>query len=91
MICSVYKSTKKVGSYLYIAKRDDFSPVPAQLMRMFGRPKFVMMISLAKRELSIADKEQVIAKIKEQGFYLQIPPPEVDLLKEFKQNNISKS
>ncbi|NRA55739.1 MAG: YcgL domain-containing protein [Gammaproteobacteria bacterium] len=87
MICSVYKSTKKADTFLYIAKRDDFSPVPKQLMSTFGRPVFVMMFSLAKRELSIANKDKVIAQIKEQGFYLQIPPPVVDLLKEFKQDN----
>jgi len=91
MICSVYKSSKKADTYLYIAKRDDFSPVPSLLMSTFGRPVFVMMISLAKRDLSIADKAQVMAKIKEQGFYLQIPPPVVDLLKEFKQDKISNS
>jgi uncharacterized protein YcgL (UPF0745 family) len=87
MICSVYKSTKKADTYLYIAKRDDFSPVPQLLMSTFGRPVFVMMISLDKRDLSIADKHKVMAKISEQGFYLQIPPPVVDLLKEFKQVN----
>ena len=86
MICSVYKSSKKADTYLYIAKRDDFSPVPQVLMTTFGRPIFVMMIPLQKRELAIADKSKVIAKIMEQGFYLQIPPPTVDLLKEFKNN-----
>ncbi|NRA83329.1 MAG: YcgL domain-containing protein [Gammaproteobacteria bacterium] len=91
MICSIYKSSKKADTYLYIAKRDDFSPVPSVLMTTFGRPKFVMMISLDKRELSIADKTKVIAKIKEQGFYLQIPPPVVDLLKEFKNNQTTST
>jgi len=86
MIVSVYKSSKKADTYLYIEKRDDFSPVPKVLMNTFGRPKFVMMVPLQKRDLSMADKHLVMAKIREQGFYLQIPPPEVDLLKEFKQN-----
>lgn len=91
MICSVYKSSKKLDTYLYIAKRDDFSPVPKVLMDTFGRPIFVMMISLQKRELAIADKKKVIQKIREQGFYLQIPPPEIDLLKEFKSNQQTKN
>jgi len=86
MIVSVYKSSKKADTYLYIEKRDDFKPVPKVLLETFGRPKFVMMVALQKRDLSIADKEKVMAKIREQGFYLQMPPPEVDLLKEFKQN-----
>jgi len=86
MIVSVYKSPKKADTYLYIEKRDDFSRVPKALIATFGRPKFVMMVALQKRDLSIADKHKVMAKIREQGFYLQMPPPEVDLLKEFKQN-----
>ncbi len=86
MIVSVYKSPKKADTYLYIEKRDDFSPVPKALLTTFGQPKFVMMVALQKRDLSMADKKKVIAKIREQGFYLQMPPPEVDLLKEFKQN-----
>lgn len=86
MIVSVYKSPKKADTYLYIEKRDDFTPVPKALLDTFGRPKFVMMVPLQKRDLSMADKQKVMAKIRQQGFYLQMPPPEVDLLKEFKQN-----
>ena len=86
MIVSVYKSSKKADTYLYIEKRDDFSPVPKLLLSTFGRPKFVMMVALQKRELSMVENDKVIAKIREQGFYLQMPPPEVDLLKEFKEN-----
>lgn len=87
MLCSVYKSSKKADTYLYIAKRDDFSPVPSLLMEKFGRPIFVMIVPLQKRDLAVAENEKVIAKIREQGFYLQIPPPVEDLLKSFKRDN----
>ncbi|NRA70158.1 MAG: YcgL domain-containing protein [Gammaproteobacteria bacterium] len=87
MLCSVYKSSKKADTYLYIAKRDDFSPVPSLLMEKFGRPIFVMIVPLQKRDLAVAENEKVIAKIKQQGFYLQIPPPVEDLLKSFKHEN----
>lgn len=90
MIVAVYKSSKKADTYLYIAKRDDFSPVPKPLIETFGKAKFVMLVPLTKRDLATADKEKVMAKIREQGFYLQMPPPEVDLLKEFKQNQEKK-
>ncbi len=52
MLCSIYKSTKKDGAYLYIAKKDDFTPVPDALMEMFGRPQFVMVVNLAGRTLA---------------------------------------
>ncbi len=38
MLCSIYKSPKKEGTYLYIPKRDDFSQVPDTLKQMFGKP-----------------------------------------------------
>jgi uncharacterized protein YcgL (UPF0745 family) len=86
MIVYVYKSTKKADTYLFIETRDDFSPVPKLLLETFGKAKFVMLVPLTKRDLSMADKDKVMSKIREQGFYLQMPPPVVDLLKEFKQN-----
>lgn len=90
MIVAVYKSTKKLDTYLFIEKREDFSPVPKLLLETFGKPKFVMLVPLTKRDLSMADKHKVMAKIHEQGFYLQMPPPVIDMLKEFKQNQINK-
>ena len=47
MLCSVYKSSKKVQTYLYINKRDDFSDVPEALMKMFGRPVGARLLSAA--------------------------------------------
>lgn len=90
MIVAVYKSSKKADTYLYIEKRDDFSPVPKSLLETFGKAKFVMLVPLTKRDLAIADKEKVMAEIRQKGFYLQLPPPEVDLLQEFKQNQAKK-
>ena len=37
MLCAIYKSKKKPGSYLYIAKREDFSQVPEVLLSHFGK------------------------------------------------------
>ena len=86
MIVAVYKSPKKADTYLYIEKRDDFSPVPKQLMQTFGKPKFVMLVPLQKREIVMMDNKTLMEKIRSQGFFLQLPPPEVDLLKEFRMD-----
>jgi uncharacterized protein YcgL (UPF0745 family) len=85
MLCSIYKSTKKDGAYLYIAKKDDFTPVPEALMDMFGRPKFVMVVNLAGRTLASVDVEKVKASIGEEGFFLQLPPPPENLLDKYKE------
>ena len=61
MLCAIYKSLRKPGCYLYISKRDDFSAIPDVLMQSFGKP------------LVHADKDEVMEKITQQGFYLQMP------------------
>ncbi|MGB2741367.1 MAG: YcgL domain-containing protein [Cognaticolwellia sp.] len=82
MLCSVYKSSKKVQTYLYINKRDDFSDVPEALMKMFGRPTMVTVLNLSsKSKLGFADLDKVKASLTEQGYYLQLTPQEEDMLK----------
>lgn len=84
MLCSIYKSTIKDGAYLYVPKRDNFSDVPEELMKMFGKPVFVMMIKLDGRKLAQVDVNKVQASIQEQGFFLQLPPPPENVLEQFK-------
>lgn len=74
MLCAIYRSKKKPGSYLYIQKRDDFSAVPDALLAQFGKPELTMMFNLAgNKSLHNADKDEVREKIESQGFYLQMP------------------
>ncbi|MCP4987016.1 MAG: YcgL domain-containing protein [Colwellia sp.] len=85
MLCAIYKSPKKAQTYLFIKNRDDFSPIPDALMKTFGTPTLVTIINLATKEkLGMADLEKVKTNLNEQGFYLQLPPPEEDMLKEHK-------
>ena len=77
------ESPIKADTYLYIERRNDFSRVPDKLLETFGTPIFVMVINLAtKQKLALADKAKVVAHLNEQGFYLQIPPPTENLLKQ---------
>ncbi|XQW83693.1 YcgL domain-containing protein [Thalassotalea piscium] len=85
MLCAVYKSPKKAETYLFVKKRDDFSEVPDALKAMFGSPILVTIINLAtKSKLGIADLDKVKENLLSQGFYLQLPPPQEDLLKTHK-------
>ncbi|SEL53772.1 hypothetical protein SAMN05216262_11336 [Colwellia chukchiensis] len=82
MLCSIYKSAKKAQTYLFINQRDDFSAVPEALMKMFGKPELVTLVNLATKEkLGFAELDKVKAALTEQGYYLQLTPPEEDLLK----------
>lgn len=81
MLCVIYRSPKRDQTYLYVEKRDDFSRVPEELMKSFGTPQFSMMLSLNERKkLASADIEIVKEALKQDGFYLQFPPPVENLL-----------
>ncbi|NLS11554.1 hypothetical protein HGP28_01450 [Vibrio sp. SM6] len=84
MLCSIYKSTKKDGAYLYVAKKDDFSRVPEALMQMFGKPNPVMTIKLEGRQLAQVDVEKVKTALIDDGYFLQLPPPVENLLEQHK-------
>lgn len=84
MICAIYKSLKKEGMYLYVAKRDQFDAVPDELRQIFGKPHFVMLFNLkGDKPLKRAENQEVLQKIESQGYYLQMPPPEENLHKAF--------
>ncbi|WP_417762649.1 YcgL domain-containing protein [Shewanella sp.] len=88
MICAVYKSLRKADTYLFIKQKEKFDDVPASLMEVFGTPKLVMLLPIEKRDhLGFADINKVKAALAEQGFYLQLPPPQINLLKEHQQSN----
>ncbi|MGC7590106.1 YcgL domain-containing protein [Bisgaard Taxon 46] len=74
MLCAIYKSKRKIGTYLYVAKRDQFDQIPDVLREAFGTPIFVMMFNLnGEKPLVNADKNEVLKQIQETGFYLQMP------------------
>ncbi|AEH33581.1 hypothetical protein DEB41_09290 [Vibrio anguillarum] len=85
MLCSIYKSSKKEGAYLYIPKKDDFSQVPDTLMAMFGKPTLVMVVKLEGRTLAQVNIEKVKESLENEGFFLQLPPPPQNLLEQYKQ------
>ncbi len=85
MLCAVYKSIRKSQTYLFIAKRDDFEPVPDSLLTQFGPPQLVSLMNIKPdSKLAMTDANSVIQAIKRNGYYLQLPPPPVDYLNEHK-------
>lgn len=82
MLCAVYKSSKKAETYLYVPGRDDFSKVPQALITTFGKPLFLMIMPLKKqRQLAQLDVEKLRNELLLKGYYLQLPPPTENLLK----------
>ncbi|MFQ3176285.1 MAG: hypothetical protein ACJAYB_001955 [Psychromonas sp.] len=85
MLCAVYKSIRKSQTYLFIAKRDDFSPVPTPLLERFGPPQLISLLNInLQTKFALAEADKVLSAITDNGYYLQLPPPPVNYLQEHK-------
>ncbi|KAA0015447.1 YcgL domain-containing protein [Salinicola corii] len=75
LICEVVKSPRRDEMYLYLDKAQGMAPVPQALRERFGPPIAVMTLLLrAERPLARVDVVKVMTAIRDQGFYLQMPP-----------------
>lgn len=81
MIPAVYKTKRKSGMYLYVREKDNFEQVPKGLLEQFGKPELVMLLALDKRDsLAGVDKQRLRDALESDGYYLQMPPKEENLL-----------
>jgi len=73
--CFIYKSNKKDELYLYLDKQDDFSSLPEAILKSIGQPEYVMQLEITpERKLARESATNVIKGIKENGFFIQMPP-----------------
>jgi uncharacterized protein YcgL (UPF0745 family) len=81
LLCEVFKSARKEGMYLYVDKRSGLEAVPEGLVERFGKPvpAMTLVLSVDKR-LGRARAADVMAAIREKGFYLQMPPAREEYL-----------
>jgi uncharacterized protein YcgL (UPF0745 family) len=74
MNCYIYRCSRKEDLYIYLAEKDDFSRVPAEIMRALGTTEFSMELELtSKKKLAREDAVTVIRNLEEKGFHLQLP------------------
>ena len=77
----IYKGSLKTEAYLYVDMTNDLADVPEVLLSQFGEPQEVMTLMLdAGRKLARVNAAEVLGKIEEQGYYLQMPPTVAELL-----------
>ncbi|MBD3821533.1 MAG: YcgL domain-containing protein [Thiotrichales bacterium] len=80
-IISAYKSPKKQELYLYVLKEKGLEELPQEFFVMFGEPEHVIDFELtADRKLPRADAKEVLEQIAIKGYYMQMPPNEVEKL-----------
>ena len=73
MLCHIYRSNRKIDTYLYLLDKDDFSVVPEELLRVFGPPEFSFSFDLTQdRKLAREDSGEVLENLENQGYHLQL-------------------
>lgn len=78
---SAYRSAKKDELYLYIKQETKLEDLPAEMMVMFGKAEHVIDFELDEnRKLPRAEAKKVIEAVETKGFYIQMPPEEVEKL-----------
>lgn len=88
MHCDIYKFSKKDDLYVYIARpdypndtddiKDWLAVLPKDFRQTLGRETFVMHLDLDKTEkLARVNKDEVLKKLTEQGYYVQMPPQDI--------------
>ena len=83
MLAFVYKSLKKVDTYVYLASRDAFDCLPEPLRAQLGSLQFVLEVTLtAERQLARANPAIVRNNLAAHGFYVQMPPTVADPMRE---------
>ena len=71
----IYRSSKRLETYVYLPEADEFSQLPEPLRLAMGKLEFVMELDLYPgRKLARATAEAVLEAIEDKGFYLQMPP-----------------
>lgn len=75
MLCFVYASHRKSDTYVWLSRRDDFDCLPAPLLERLGTLRFVLDVDITEtRQLPHADSRAVLAALRSDGWYLQLPP-----------------
>jgi uncharacterized protein len=70
----VYRSSRRMDTYVFLAEKDCFDVIPEPLMQVFGTPRLALEFDLTPgRALAQEDPEAVLASLQERGFHLQMP------------------
>ncbi len=75
IISDVYRSSKKEDLYLFVEQGAGLTKVPPELQQVFGSAVLAMTLTLtSERKLARADVNKVLDSLREEGYYLQVPP-----------------
>lgn len=83
---SVFRSSKKVDTYLYVRRGQVWDDLPESLRGIFGAPVHAMDLVLTPgRKLARTDGRQVLDSIEDKDFYLQMPEEKAGYVVDFRK------
>lgn len=83
---SVFRSSKKNDTYIFVRRDQDWEELPETLRSIFGQPVHAMDLVLTPdRKLARTTGRQVMEALEEKGFHLQMPEEQDDCVIEFRR------
>ena len=83
---SVFRSSAKDDTYLYVRRGHDWSELPEALRALFGQPVHAMdLVLTADRKLARTTGREVMEAIREKDYYLQLPEKPDSYIVAFKE------
>lgn len=83
---SVFRSSKKPDTYLYVRRGQIWDDLPESLQGIFGKPVHSMdLIMTTERKLARTDGRQVLDAIADKGFFLQMPEEQSGYIVDFRR------
>lgn len=83
---SVFRSSKKSDTYLFVRRGQEWEELPESLRAIFGQPVHSMDLVLTPdRKLARTTGKQVLDAIGEKDFFLQMPEEQESYVVDFKR------
>lgn len=76
-MCDIYKSALRADTYLYLKTDLPLEELPEGLLQLLGDLRCFLTLELDEQsKLAQVDSGEVLTALEEQGYFLQLPPPE---------------
>lgn len=83
---SVFRSSKKADTYLYVGRGQVWDELPESLRGIFGAPVHAMdLILTPERKLARTSGRQVLDAIADKDFFLQMPEEQDSYVVDFRR------
>jgi uncharacterized protein YcgL (UPF0745 family) len=83
---SVFRSSKKADTYVYVRRGFDWEQLPEGLRGLFGQPVHAMdLVMTPERKLARTTGKDVLDAIDDKDFYLQMPEEQDGYVVEFRK------